>query len=153
MCEHHKCFILPMHRLGCWKRVTVVFCAGTCLCNISWVFVFTSLLPFPPVSTCFTHRGGRDAKTIVLIFVRRVNEIVSAFLSVSRMQSASFFFLCFSFFFFLSNLTQIIEDRSLVKWRLWKAPKRLWSPLETTAAKRNRLQLQESAGLYTEVTS
>lgn len=36
VCKHHKCFILPMHRLGCWKE-TVAFCAGTCLCNISWV--------------------------------------------------------------------------------------------------------------------
>lgn len=39
VCEHHKCFILPMHRLCCWKE-TVVFCAGTCLCNISHEFLF-----------------------------------------------------------------------------------------------------------------
>lgn len=32
--KHHKCFIPSMHRLGCWK-VTVLFCADTCLCNTS----------------------------------------------------------------------------------------------------------------------
>lgn len=39
VCEHHKCFILPMHRLGCLERETVVFCAGTRLCNISHEFL------------------------------------------------------------------------------------------------------------------
>lgn len=26
VCEHHKCFIFPMHRLGCWKRDCCILC-------------------------------------------------------------------------------------------------------------------------------
>lgn len=62
MPEHQKCFILPMHRLRCWKE-TVVFCAGTCLCNIFCEFIFIFCFPhcchFPSASLYFTQRLGR----------------------------------------------------------------------------------------------
>lgn len=71
VCEHHKCFILPMHRLGCWRE-TVVCCAGTCLCNIMSFCVYLiaavsfSIPLLPP-----EKEGG--CNTIVLTVVRRVN--------------------------------------------------------------------------------
>lgn len=67
MPEHQKCFILPMHRRRCWKE-TVVFCAGTCLCNISreviFIFCFPHCCHFPSASLYFTQRLRA---TIVLI--------------------------------------------------------------------------------------
>lgn len=59
------------------ERETVVFCAGTCLCNISHEFLCLPhccrFLQYPPTS--LKKEGERGAKkNIVLIVVRRVNE-------------------------------------------------------------------------------
>lgn len=72
--EHHKCFILPMHRLGCWKRTCVL--SRHRLCNT--VFVFTSLLRCTSVSSLNrvglqNHRADRRRRSECVgmtVFVR-----------------------------------------------------------------------------------
>lgn len=38
VCEHHKCFILPMHRLGCWKE-RLLYSVPALVCAISHEFL------------------------------------------------------------------------------------------------------------------
>lgn len=69
--KHHKCFILPMHRLCCLKE-RLLYSVPAPVCAASLMsFMFTSLLPFsfsiPPTSL---GSVGWGCSTIVLIVCR-----------------------------------------------------------------------------------
>lgn len=121
------------------ERETVVFCAGTCLCNISHEFLCLPhccrFLQYPPTS--LKKEGERGAKkTIVLIVVRRVNEFERLFFFVfvflrecvcERNASAPHgaFLVCrvgFFAFVFLFDFTQIIDNGNFGEVALMEIP-------------------------------
>lgn len=60
VCEHHKCFILPMHRLGCWKE-RLLYSVPALVCAISLMSFCVYLIAavsfsIPPIS--LKEKGG-----------------------------------------------------------------------------------------------
>ena len=78
--EHRKCFILPMHRLGCCRDCCILCRHSSVQYLMRFFFfffvlcVFTSLLPLPSASTCFTPGGGigGGSKTILYWLLQEV---------------------------------------------------------------------------------
>lgn len=75
-CKHHKCFILSMHRLGCWKeRLLYSVPALVCAISLMSFCVYLIAAVFFSIHLLHSKRRGRGVqKNIVLIVVRRVNE-------------------------------------------------------------------------------
>lgn len=143
------------------ERETVVFCAGTCLCNISHEFLCLPhccrFLQYPPTS--LKKKGERGAK--------KINHCTDCCKTSEWIWAIFFFFFCVSacvkemrvppprcvpcmqsgFFlllFFLFDFTQIIDNRNF-GGNLMEIPQCTWLPVETTAAKltvRNRWRVQ-----------
>lgn len=148
------------------ERETVVFCAGTCLCNISHEFLCLPhccrFLQYPPTSLKKEGRGVQ--KNIVLIVVRRVNEFeqlffvffcVSACVKEMRVPPHGAFlvsrvgFLLLFFVWLYTNCWQ---------WEFWWSGAHGDSTMHVTASRNhsgqtNSSQPLASAGSYTEVTS
>lgn len=102
VCKHHKCFILPMHRLCCLKE-RLLYSVPAPVCAISLMsFMFTSLLPFsfsvPPTSL---GSVGWGCSTIVLIVCRIYEWIWVIVCFVWKMSAHhAVFFVCSVFYFF-----------------------------------------------------
>lgn len=109
---------------------------------LSWVFVFTSLLPFPSVSPPSPLKGraevGRGMQNHCTDCCKKSEWIgVSVYVCVRvwvPQGVCGFFCFCFFLFLFFFELTQIIEDKSL-EWHTCEIPLCTWLPLETAAAK------------------
>lgn len=115
VCEHHKCFILPMHRLGCWKE-RLLYSVPALVCAISHEFLCLPhcyrFLQYPLPSL---REGGRVRnhctdcckKSEWIWVIVYVCMCVSATKRVSCMQS-------------VFELTRIIEYTSSVTWHSWR---------------------------------
>lgn len=133
-CKHHKCFILSMHRLGCWKeRLLYSVPALVCAISLMSFCVYLIAAVFFSIHLLHSKRRGRGVqKNIVLIVVRRVNEFEQLFFCfflrecvcernasapprcVPCKQSGFFAFV------FCLTLHKLLTMGILVKWRSWR---------------------------------
>lgn len=64
VCEHHKCFILPMHRLGCWKeRLLYSVPALVCAISLMSFCVYLIAAVFFSIPSLQSEKSG-DAKPL-----------------------------------------------------------------------------------------
>lgn len=132
VCEHHKCFILPMHRLGCLKE-RLLYSVLALVCAISHEFLCLPhcwrFLQYPLTSPREVWGGGVRKKHCTDCCKK--SEWI--WLIVYVWVPCSVFSCMQSVFFF--ELTQIIEGESFVEVALMEIPQCTWLPLEATAAK------------------
>lgn len=150
MPEHQKCFILPMHRLRCWKE-TVVFCAGTCLCNISREFIFIFCFPhcchFPSASLYFTQRLRFTVVLIVensssWVLMNVWMKLYECHMVCSIPFVLFFFFLTFLYELFVFELHKLGQEFEVALMEILQCTQ---LPSETTAA----LRLVHRSDLWT----
>lgn len=103
---------------------TVVFCAGTCLCNISHEFLFTSLLPFS-FSILLLHREVGDAVPLYWLLQDKqmiLSGCVCVFVWKGASSTACFLYAVFLF----SSLHKL-------RARIWYSGTHVDSKMHTTA--------------------
>lgn len=108
VCEHHKCFILPMHRLSCWKE-RLLYSVPALVCAISLMSFCVYLIAAVSSSIPILHWEGGDAEPLYWLLQEEwmnLSDCVCLYLWECECHTLCFLYAeCFCFLFFFLAFT------------------------------------------------